>query len=118
MPAITTELSRTKTSALSANHLLAALIQDFAPDASIKQPFLSIVTTEPIVGEIYASDVPTLSNAQTLLAQVLQQVLDVVMSDWASGDFLTMAKGGTLLNGPVEGTNSLNTRLAEEKKSR
>ena len=116
MPAITTELSKSKTSASSANDLLIALVQDFAMDESKGQVLISILTTKPISSDDNAQERPMLSNAQALLGQLLQQVLDHVMSDWANGYFLAMAEGGTLLNGPVETTRFLGARLEEQKK--
>ncbi len=59
---------------------------------------------------------PTLENAQVLLGQLLQQVVEVVMSDWASGDFEAMAKGGLLLNGTLESTGMLTARLGQQEK--
>lgn len=118
IPAITHELSQTKTSALSANHLLAALVQDYGMDQSLDQTFASIVTTEPIVSKNDAPVRPTLSNAQALLGLLLQQVLDVVMRDWDAGDFQDMAKGGMLLNSSVETTKFLTGRLESSKRRR
>ena len=116
MPAISTELSKSKTSASSANQLLIALIQDFAVEESICQALTSILTTRPISSDDNAQEKPTPSNAQALLGQLLQQVLNYVMSDWANGYFLAMAEGGTLLNGTVETTKVLGARLEERKK--
>ena len=116
MPAITTELSKSKTSASSANQLLIALVQDFAMDESKGQALTSILTTKPISSDENVQRKPTLSNAQALLGQLLQQVLEYVMSDWANGYFLAMAEGGALLNGPVETTKYLGARLEEQKK--
>ena len=110
------ELSRTKTSALSANHLLAALVQDYAINTSLGQVLVSIITNEPIVSKSYALTRPTLSNAQELLGQLLQQVLDVLTSDWACGDFQAMASGGMLLNATVETTTDLSARLGQQEK--
>ena len=115
MTAISAGLSDTKTSALSANHLLVALVQDYGTETSLAQALVSILMSEPIVSQANAPARPTLSNAQDLLGQLLQQVLGVLMSDWASGDFLTMAGEGMLLNGTSETAKFLDARLAEEK---
>ena len=116
MPAITNELSKSKTSASSANQLLIALVQDFAMDESTGQALTSILTTRPFSSDDNAQERPTPSNAQALLGQLLQQVLDYVMSDWADGSFLAMAEGGTLLNGTAETTKFLGARLEEQRK--
>lgn len=59
---------------------------------------------------------PILSNAQELLGQLLQQALEVVTSDWACGDFQTLAEGGMLLNGTLETTEGLDARLRQQEK--
>ena len=116
MPAITDELSRSKTSASSTNQLLIALIQDFAMEESNSQTLTSMLKARPISSDESAQEVPTLSNAQALLGQLLQEVLDYVMSDWADGYFLAMAEGGALLNVTVQTTKFLTARLEEQKK--
>ena len=116
MPAITDELSKSKTSASSTNQLLIALVKDFALDEYTGQALTSILTARQISSDENAQEVPTLSNAQALLGQLLQGVLDYVMSDWADGYFLAMAEGGALLNATVETTKFLTARLEEQKK--
>ena len=116
LAAISAELSNTKTSALSANHLLAALIQNYAIDAALGQALVSILLNEPIVSNDDAPTRPTLSNAQELLGQLLQQVLEVLTSDWACGDFQAMAEGGMLLNGTMDTTKWLSVRLGQQEK--
>ena len=113
LPAITAQLSDVKTSALSANDLLVALIKDYATDKSLGQALVSILTNRPLLSKNMASAKPTLSNAQELLAKLLQQALEVTMSDWACGDFQTMASEGMLLNGTTETTETLDTRLRQ-----
>lgn len=115
MPAITNELSKSETSASSAKNLLVALLQDFATDNSTRQALTSILTTRPISSDDTAQESPTLSNAQALLGQLLQRVLDYVMSDWSDGYFLAMADEGILLNG-TETTKFLTARLEEQKR--
>ncbi|CAD6567269.1 MAG: hypothetical protein ASARMPREDX12_000173 [Alectoria sarmentosa] len=115
LPAITHELSQTKTSALSANNLLIALVQDYAIDASLSQALVSIISKGPLFRNNDASTRPTLSNAQKLLGQLLQQALEVVTSDWACGDFQAMANGGMLLNGTLETTEILDARLGQQE---
>lgn len=112
--AITEQLSNTKTSALSTNNLLAALIQDYAVDTSLGQALISIIKTNPL--EYDGSARPTLSNAQALLGQLLQQILNVLTSDWTCGDFQAMASGGMLLNGTLETTEGLDVRLGQQRK--
>lgn len=116
MPAITNELSKPKISASSTNQLLIALVQDYAVDVSTSQALVSILTARPISDDESTQEVPTLSNAQALLGQLLQEVWDYVMSDWAGGYFLAMAEGGALLNGTVETTKILTARLEEQKR--
>ncbi|CAD6568065.1 MAG: hypothetical protein ASARMPRED_001400 [Alectoria sarmentosa] len=115
LPAITHELSQTKTSALSANNLLIALVQDYAIDASLSQALVSIISKGPLFRNNDASTRPTLSNAQKLLGQLLQKALEVVTSDWACGDFQAMANGGMLLNGTLETTEILDARLGQQE---
>ena len=115
MPAITNELSNSETSASSAKNLLVALLQDFATDSSTRQALTSILTTRPISSDDTAQESPTLSNAQALLGQLLQRVLDYVMSDWSDGYFLAMAEGGIMLN-ETETTKFLSGRLEEQKR--
>ena len=112
MPAITNELSKSKT----VNDLLVALVQNFATEENTSQALTSILTARPISNDDISQERPTLSNAPALLGQLLQQVLDYIMSDWAGGYFLAMAEGGMLLNGPVETTKFLTPRLEEQKK--
>lgn len=118
LPAITAELFNTKTSALSANNLLVALIQNYAVDTSLSKALVSIITNGPLLDKNDASTKPMLSNAQELLGQLLQQALEVVTSNWACGDFQTMAKGGMLLNGTLETTQVLEARLGQQEKRR
>ena len=113
--AISAELSNSKTSGLSANHLLVALIQDYATVTTLAQALVSILTSEPILSQAGASARPTLSNVQDLLGELLQQVLEVVLSDWSCGDFLTIAAEGKLLNGTFETAKYLNSRLAQQE---
>lgn len=110
------QLSKTKTSALSANNLLVALVQDYAVDTSLAQALISIVTDEPLLSKSYARTKPSLSNAQEFLGQLLQQASEVLMSDWACADFQAMASGGMLLNGTLETTDILDARLGQQKK--
>lgn len=77
---------------------------------------VSILSNEPLLGKNYAAARPMLSNAQELLGQLLQQALEAVTSDWACGDFQTMAKGGMLLNGTLEETQVLEARLGQQEK--
>ena len=77
---------------------------------------VSIMTSEPLVSKGAASTMPTLSTAQELLGQLLQQALEVLMSDWTCGDFQTMASGGMLLNGTLETTEILDARLEQQEK--
>lgn len=91
-------------------------MQDYAIDTSLGQAFVSIITTEPILSKSDALARPTLSNAQELLGQLLQQVLDVLTSDWACGDFQAMASGGLLLNATVETTTMLDARLGQQER--
>lgn len=116
LPAITTQLSKTKTSALSANNLLVALVQDYAVDTSRGQAFISVMTNGQLLSKNDGRTRPTLSNAQELLGQLLQQALEVLTSDWSCGDFQTMANGGMLLNGTLETTEILDTRLGQQEK--
>ena len=88
-------------------------MQDYAVDTSLGQILVSVLTNEPIVSQSNAAARPTLSNAQELLGQLLQQVLEVLTSDWACGDFQTMASGGMLLNATVETTSFLKARLEQ-----
>ena len=79
MPAITNELSKSKSGTLSTgatNQLLIALVQDFAADEFTSQALTSILTTRPISNDDNAQEILTLSNAQVLLGQLLQQVMD------------------------------------------
>ena len=112
MPAITNALSKSQT----VNDLLVALVRDFATEENTSQALTSILTASPISNDDISQQRPTLSNAPALLGQLLQQVLDYIMSDWAGGYFLAMAEGGMLLNGPVETTRFLTPRLEEQKK--
>lgn len=82
-------------------------------DEITSQALISILTTKPFSADESAQEVPTLSNAQALLGQLLQRLLDYVMSDWADGSFLSLAEGGNLLNGTVETTKFLTARLEE-----
>lgn len=116
LPAITEQLSKTKTSALSANNLLVALVQDYAVDTSLSKAFISVMTSKPLLGQNDAPARPMLSNAQELLGQLLQQTLEVLTSDWACGDFQAMASGGMLLNGTQETTEILDARLGQQEK--
>lgn len=116
IPAITEQLFRTKTSALSANNLLAGLVQDYAVDTSLGQALTSIIKTRPLLNNNYGSAKPTLSNAQALLGQLLQQALEVLTGDWTSGDFQTMASGGMLLNETLETIEALDVRLGQAGK--
>lgn len=117
LPAIQRQLSNTKTSALSANDLLVALVQDYAVDAALSQALVSIMTNRPLLREDDAPAKPTLANAQGLLGQLLQQALEVLTSDWTCGDFQAMASGGMLLNGTLETTAILGLRLRQQKES-
>ena len=90
-----------------------ALIKDYATDKSLGQALISILTDRPLLSKSVASAKPTLSNAQELLGQLLQQALAVTMSDWACGDFQTMASEGMLLNGTTETRETLDARLGE-----
>lgn len=116
LAAISAELSNTKTSALSASHLLGALIQNYAIDRALGQALVTILLNEPIVSDGDAPTRPTLSNAQELLGQLLQQVLQVLTSDWACGDFQAMAERGMLLDGMMDTTKLLNVRLEQQEK--
>lgn len=116
LPAITAQLSETKTSGLSANNLLVALIKEYAVDASLSQAFVSVMKDGPLLGNNDSLARPTLSNAQELLGQLLQQALEVLTSDWACGDFSAMASEGMLLNGTLEKTDVLASRLWQQEK--
>ena len=72
--------------------------------------------TRPLLNNNDGSAKPTLSNAQALLGLLLQQALDVLTSDWTSGDFQTMASGGMLLNKTLETTEALIVRLGQQGK--
>ena len=82
-------------------------------DPTTSQALTSILTTRPILDDESAQEVPTANNAQAQLGQLLQKVLDYVMSDWTDGLFLEMAEGGALLNATVETTKFLTARLEE-----
>ena len=64
-----------------------------------------VITNGSLLGSSGAQRPNTLSNAQSLLGSLLQQVLGIVLSDWDSGAFLALASGGMLLNatGETEG---------------
>lgn len=72
--------------------------------------------SRPLVDTNDAPAKPTLSNAQALLGQLLQQALEVLTSDWTCGDFQRMASGGMLLNGTLETTEMLDARLGQQEK--
>lgn len=72
--------------------------------------------TRPLLNNNDGSAKPMLSDAQALLGQLLQQSLEVLTSDWTSGDFQTMASGGMLLNGTLETTEILDMRLGQQRK--
>ncbi len=74
------------------------------------------MTDEPLLAKNDAPAKPTLSNAQELLGLLLQQALEVLTSDWACGDFQAMASGGRLLNGTLETTAVLASRLGQQEK--
>ena len=52
-----------------------------------------------------------MANAQYSLSSLLQDIMDNVTSDWASGNFQAMAKGGMLLNSTGETAITLTERL-------
>ena len=85
-------------------------------DESNSEALISILKTRPISNDDNAQEILTLENAQALLGQLLQQVLDYVMSDLANGYFLALADGGAMLNGTAETTKFLTPRLEEQKK--
>ena len=115
--AISAELQKSVTNADSANSLLAALIQDFAIDQYPSKALSSIVTSQPLLSKSKATTTKiTLPKVQQLLGQLLQQVLEFIMSDWESGAFLTMADGGMLLNGTAAPITLLEERLAMQEK--
>ena len=91
-------------------------MQDYTVDQNLSQRLISILTNEPLARKDNARTMPTLSNAQPLLGQLLQQALEVLTSDWACGDFQTMASGGMLLNGTLETTEILDARLGQQEK--
>ena len=74
------------------------------------------MTNEPLLDGNDVRTRPMLSNAQLLLGQLLQQALEVLVSDWACGDFQVMASGGMLLNGTVEDTEILGAKLEQQEK--
>ena len=110
IPAITKQLQSPKTSARSTSTLLIALMQQYAINRSLSTSLTSIIEES----SFSSSDaVPTLQNAQTLLGQVLQSILDTVMSDWSSGDFTFLSDDGMLLNNTGETAQTLTMRLSQ-----
>lgn len=109
MPAIESQLSNPKSSALSVNSLLSTLLTDYAIDTTLSNALISLFQNGNLVGS--SKERPTMANAQESLSILLQDIMDTVTSDWASGNFQAMAKGGMLLNSTGETAITLTERL-------
>lgn len=55
---------------------------------------------------------PTMAMVHSFLSGMLQGILDTMTSDWTSGNFLTMAKSGMLLNSTGETAVTLTEKFS------
>lgn len=110
MPAITAQLADPKTSALSISSLLSAFITDYAIDSPLGNALISLFQDSDLMGS--SEERPTMATVQSTLSGLLQEIMDTITSDWTSGNFQTMAKGGMLLNSTGETIVTLEKSLS------
>ena len=109
MRAITSQLSVPRGRALFVNSLLSTLVYGYGMDQPLDHALISLFTDGDLLGS--SETRPMMANAQDSLAGLLQDIMDTITSDWASGNFQAMAADGMLLNSTGETVVTLEERL-------
>ena len=109
LPAITVQLRDPTKDFFSTSTLLSDLVQQYANDSE-----LNLFLADAVVATDSPNQQrPTGGNAQQLLGGLLSDTLNKITDDFISGNFLTLASGGMLLNSTGVTIDSLTDQLKQ-----
>lgn len=111
VPAIDTAL-QDPNSNTSTNALLRALMNQYGVDNTLFEYLVPLITGD--LTDVGNQQAPTSASAQLALGEFLKSTLQVITSDWSSGDFMLLSGNGMLLNNTGETAEFLTTRLSQQ----